>query len=100
MPLLKRTYALPEETVLQFEQAVTPGQRSAMLASLLRVWLEERRREQLRQEIIAGCQDMAEIYLEVEQAYHPLEEEVQRAIDNPSQTRRRRPGTTRSRRRV
>jgi hypothetical protein len=100
MPLLKRTYALPRDTVEQFEQAVTPGQRNAVLASLVRAWLEQRQREQLRQAIIAGCQDMAAVYLDLEQAFHPLEEEVHRALDAPSKARRRRARAARSRRRV
>ena len=100
MPLLKRTYTLPQDAVEQFEKAVAAGQRSTVLASLLRAWLEERRREQLHKVIIAGCRDMAAIYLEAEEAYHPLEEEVQRALDDRSKTRRNRSGATRSRGRV
>jgi metal-responsive CopG/Arc/MetJ family transcriptional regulator len=80
MGLLKRTYALPRETIEQFEQAVKPGQRSAAIAELLRGWLETRRREQLRREVIEGCREMAETYLETEREYHPLEEEVQRQV--------------------
>lgn len=99
MPLLKRTYALPQETVRAFEETVTPGQRSTVLAGVLREWLEERRRAQLRQAVIVGCQEMAEVYLADEQAYHPLEEEVQRALDAPAKARRNRPRQTRSRRR-
>jgi metal-responsive CopG/Arc/MetJ family transcriptional regulator len=100
MPLLKRTYALPQRTIEQFEQMVAPGQRSSVLAALLQEWLEEQRRQQLRQEIITGCQEMGAIYQEMEQAYHPLEEEVQRALDSTSKTRRHRPRAARSRRRV
>jgi hypothetical protein len=45
-----------------------------------RAWKREElhEREQLRKEIIEGCRDMADVYLEVEREYHPLEEEVQR----------------------
>jgi hypothetical protein len=46
-------------------------------------WLEEFRREQLRREIIAGCQEMADDYLEIERDFHPLEEDVHRALDMP-----------------
>ena len=81
MGLLKRTYALPPETLEQFEQEVAPGKRSAVIADLLREWLDERRREQLRREIIEGCREMADIYLETEREYHPLEDEVHRALD-------------------
>ena len=81
MKLLKRTYALPPDTLERFEQVVAPGRRSAVIAELLREWIEERQREALRREVIEGCRDMAELYLEVEREYHPLEEEVQRALD-------------------
>jgi predicted RNase H-like HicB family nuclease len=40
--------------------------------------LDRQRREQLRKEIIEGCRDMADVYLEVEREYHPLEEDVER----------------------
>jgi metal-responsive CopG/Arc/MetJ family transcriptional regulator len=81
MRLLKRTYALPPETLARFEEAVRPGKRSAVIADLLREWLEAQRREQLRREVIEGCREMAETYLEIEREYHPLEEEVHRALD-------------------
>jgi hypothetical protein len=80
MRLLKRTYALPTEIVQPFEEAVDRGHRSALLASLLKNWLEGRRRESLRREVLAGCREMAEEYLAQEQAYHPLEEEVHRGL--------------------
>ena len=81
MTLMKRTYALPAETLAQFEQAVVTGKRSAVISDLLREWLDQQRRESLRREIIEGCQAMTDVYLELEQAYHPLEEEVQHALD-------------------
>lgn len=78
MSLLKRTYSLPPETVEQFEHAVSSGQRSTMITQLLKSYLEEQRRAQLRSAVIEGCLEMAEVYLETERAYHPLEEEVER----------------------
>lgn len=81
MRLLKRTYALPPETVAQFEQAVASGKRSAVVGDLLREWLETRRREALRQEIIEGCREMAALYQEIEREYLPLDEEVHRAVE-------------------
>jgi hypothetical protein len=33
--------------------------------------------EKLRRELIEGCREMAEILLETEREFHPLEEEVQ-----------------------
>ena len=80
MRLKKRTYALPPETVEEFDKAVQPGKRSAVVAHLMHSWLDEQRRERLRQEVIEGCQDMADVYLEIEREYHPLEEEVARAL--------------------
>ncbi len=81
MALLKRTYVLPQETLSQFEQVVPVRQRSTTIDSLLREWLDRQRRERLRQEIIAGCEAMADIYLATEREYHPLEEEVQHGLD-------------------
>ena len=76
MRLLKRTYTLPEEVLLPFEEAVGRGQRSSLLAALLKGWLDEQRRKRLRKEIVAGCKEMAGEYLELEKAYHSLEEEA------------------------
>lgn len=81
MTLMKRTYVLPQETVAQFEQIVPARQRSSTIDSLLREWLDRQRRERLRQEVIAGCEAMAEIYLATEREYHSLEEEVHRGLD-------------------
>jgi hypothetical protein len=100
MGLTKRTYALPSDTVSKFEESIPSGQRSAVVAQLLRDWLAEKERLRLRQEIIEGCRDMAEIYLQVEKEFHPLEEEVARAFGEEPQPRRHRPAKSRSRRRV
>ena len=78
MSVLKRTYALPEETVAAFERAVRPGRRSMTVATLMHEWLEEATRHRLRQEIVAGLADMREEYLAVERDFHALEEEVER----------------------
>ncbi len=74
----KRTYALPADLVEQFERAVTSGRRSRAVGDALREWLEARRREELRREVIVGCRDMADVYEEIEREFHPLEEEVER----------------------
>ena len=81
MKALKRTYVLPQDTLSQFEEVVPSRKRSATIDSLLREWLDRRRRERLRQEIIAGCEAMADIYLTTEREYHPLEEELHRELD-------------------
>jgi hypothetical protein len=52
--------------------------------------IDRRRREQLRREVIEGCRDMSAVYLEIEQAFHPLEKELERGRVPESETRRRR----------
>jgi len=89
MALLKRTYALPQQTLEEFERTTVPGKRSALVAALLREWVERQQREQLRKEVIEGCREMADVYLEIEREYHPLEEEVERALNDQPQPRRR-----------
>src|SRR5262249_20445356 len=59
MGLLKRTYALPQQTLEEFERTTAPGKRSALVAQLIRDWLAQRKRERLRQEVIEGCREMA-----------------------------------------
>jgi hypothetical protein len=81
MPPVKRTYALPSETVEHFEHVVAPGKRSAVLAQVISEWLEERKRAQLRTEIDEGCREMWDVYVQTEQELHPLEEEVARRYD-------------------
>jgi len=77
--LPKRTYTLPQEVVEPFEDAVPAGRRSALVAELMAGWLERRRQERLRREIVEGCREMAAEYLAVEGEFHTLEEEVEQA---------------------
>ena len=100
MRLPKRTYALPPDILQQFEHTVAAGKRSAVIAGLLHEWLDKQRQEQLRRDVIEGCREMAEVYLEIEREYHPLEEEVHRALDAQPQTRRHRARSARPRGRV
>ena len=79
MQTRKRTYALPQATIEKFEQLVTSGQRSTTLARLIEEWLEKQHEEALHQSIIEGCREMADVFLEIEQEYQPLDEEVARA---------------------
>ncbi len=79
MQTQKRTYALPKNTIEQFEKTVASGQRSMTLARLIEEWLESQREEALKQNIIEGCREMWDIYAETEREYHSLEEEVARA---------------------
>ena len=82
MELVKRTYSLPLAITTAFEVEVESGKRSAVIAELIQNWLEVKQREQLRQAIIEGCREMRDVYLEIEQEYHQLEEEVHRVLDN------------------
>lgn len=79
MGLQKRTYALPPDVVERFENAVSAGNRSSVVAGILKAWIEEQERARLRSAVIEGCRDMADVYLEIEREYHPLEEEVERS---------------------
>jgi hypothetical protein len=97
MNLTKRTYSLPSETITTFEAEVPSGRRSGVVAELVRDWLERRRRERLREEIVAGCRDMGSEYLVVEREYHPLEEEVERAAERRTAPGRGGQGAPRSR---
>lgn len=81
MGLLKRTYALPSDTVEAFEKTVHSGKRSSVIATLMGQWLEERERAALARAVVQGCRDMAQEYREIEREYHPLEEEVVRGLD-------------------
>ena len=100
MRLLKRTYTLPPDTLELFERKISAGKRSAVIAELLREWLDQQRRERLRREVVEGCHEMAEVMLEIEREFNPLDEEIDRALDNPSKTRRHRASATQSRRRL
>ena len=100
MRSLKRTYALPEDTIIRFEKRVGAGKRSAVLAELMENWLGQTERKKLREEIIQGCRQMADVYLEVEREYHSLEEEVHRGLSGGAKAGRRNPRSPRSRRGV
>jgi hypothetical protein len=42
----------------------------------LKEWLGKQRAESVRQNIIEGCHEMWDVYVDCEQDFHPLEEEV------------------------
>jgi hypothetical protein len=50
---------------------------------VLQEWIDRRRRAQLRREVIEGCRDMSAVYLEIEQTFHPLEEELEHRTHLP-----------------
>lgn len=87
MGLIKRTYVLPPDVLEQFEREVKPGHRSTVIAELIRHWLDERRRQHLRAQVIEGCQEMADVMEEIEQEFAPLDEEIARALDSFPKTR-------------
>ncbi|MBI4612296.1 MAG: hypothetical protein HY720_01675 [Planctomycetes bacterium] len=100
MGMPKRTYSLPTDTLAEFEREVGRGRRASVIADLLRAWLEERRRVRLRREVVEGCREMADVYLEAEREFHPLEEEVQRALDSDTEKGGHRSRPARPRRRL
>ena len=100
MALIKRTYGLPKNVLESFEAQVPAGQRGVLLARLVQDWLDRRRRAHLRQEIAEGCAAMAEVNLETEKEFHPLEEEVYRVLEEQSPARRRSARASRSGRRI
>ena len=78
MQTQKRTYVLPQETVEKFERTVASGQRSAALARLIEAWLEQQQQAALERDIIEGCREMTDVYLEIQQEFDPLDTEVTR----------------------
>ncbi|MCW5941750.1 MAG: hypothetical protein KIS66_05935 [Fimbriimonadaceae bacterium] len=72
----KRTYALSGSLVQEFESAVPSGDRSRVLEELIARKLEEDRLAKLRADIVAMCEDMAEIWTEESEAWNPIEDEV------------------------
>ena len=81
MESAKRTYALPAETLKRFELVIGPGKRSAKVAELIESWISEREREVLRQDIVEGCSEMWDVYLDAAQDWEPVDREADRAID-------------------
>ena len=80
MSMVKRTYAMPAELLGRFEEQVATGQRSQVVITLIKEWLDERERAVLREAVIEGCREMADLDLEIEAEWHSLEEEVGRAL--------------------
>jgi hypothetical protein len=78
MQTQKRTYALPQATIEKFEQTVVSGQRSATLSRLIEDWLEKQRWDALEKDVIEGCREMADVYLEIQREFDPLDTEVTR----------------------
>lgn len=77
----KRTYALPAQVLKRFEREIGPGKRSAKVAELIEVWIREREREVLRQNIIEGCHEMNEIHREVASEWEGADDELWHNIE-------------------
>ena len=58
-----------------------PGERSSSLAKIIEEWLAEREREELRQLIVEGCQDMWTEYETIAREWDPAADEVWRNDD-------------------
>lgn len=76
MRLEKRTYTLPPDILQKFESRLPPGERSSSLAKIIEEWLDEREREELRQLIVEGCQDMWAEYETITREWEPAADEV------------------------
>lgn len=96
----RRTYSFPPDTLDWFERVVRRGKRASVIAGLLSEWLLNKQRDRMRRGVVAGCRAMADVYLETEREFHPLEEEVQRALESRSEGRRDRRRPARSGRRL
>ena len=73
---VKRTYAIPENVIKDFEDSIPVGKRSAVIVEIMSEWIENRKRNALRVNIITGCREMADVQLELEHECHSLEEEL------------------------
>ena len=81
MRLEKRTYTLPPDILQKFESRLPPGERSSSLAKIIEEWLAEREREELRQLIVEGCEDMWTEYEMIAREWDPAADEVWRNDD-------------------
>lgn len=76
MSLAKRTYSLPPEVISKFETRIPAGDRSSVLAQLIQNWVDDREREELRQQIVEGCKEMDDVYREVDREWASTSDEV------------------------
>ena len=81
MRLEKRTYTLPPDLLQKFERRLPPGERSSSLARIIEDWLAERDREELRQQIIEGCQEMRTEYEQIDREWASVSDEVWRDLE-------------------
>lgn len=78
---IKKTYSLPKPLVQKFESITQKRKRSSVVSALIEKWIKEKEIESLREQIVIGCKEMADVYLGIEREYHPLEEEVERVCN-------------------
>ena len=78
MKLEKRTYSLPYEIVARFEGRLASGQRSGTLAQIIQDWLDAQEREELRKQVLEGCDEMAAEYAAVDREWSGVADEVWR----------------------
>jgi len=84
MKLAKRTYSLPPPIVQRLEKTVAPGQRSSFIAKLLEDWFARQERLEMRRQIVEGCREMKEVYLEIDREWNRSGEEAWRDLDRPA----------------
>ena len=81
MRLAKRTYSLPPALLQRFEARLGSGERSEMIARLIGEWLDELDRAELREQVIAGCTDMAQVYLDMDKEWNGAADEAWRELE-------------------
>jgi hypothetical protein len=89
MQLQKRTYSIEQNILKAFESAVASGTRSGVVTDLIRNYLSDKEREEIRMALITGLPEMKDLYLEESKAWYPLEEEVYEKANRNSPSRRR-----------
>ena len=82
MRLEKRTYTLPPDLLQKFERRLAPGERSSSLARIIEDWLAAREREELRQLVIEGCQEMRAEYEQTDREWSPAADQVWRDTES------------------
>lgn len=73
---VKRNYSFDRETVARFEDAVPKGARSQVLEELMAKRVAEVEATRLRERIVEGLADMADVYAETARQWAPLDAEA------------------------
>ena len=66
------TFTLPSEIVKQFEREFPVSQRDSVMAEMMLKTVTDRRTRR-RADLVRGCREMADVYLQIEREFHPLE---------------------------